>query len=122
MSTPAAVRAAAVGLLAGLAVLGAAGPAAAHTRLAVAAPADGSTVAADLDGVVLTLSGGPVEPALSTVLLTGPGGRAAAGTTSADRARVVLALDAPSPPATGRWPTAWWPTTATRSPAAPPSP
>ena len=52
MSTPAAARTAAVGLLTGLVVLGAASPAAAHTRLAGAAPADGSTVS--LSGSSLT--------------------------------------------------------------------
>lgn len=78
-------------------VAGLAGPASAHTELVGSTPASGAA-AGPVEQVVLTFSDA-VQPALSTVVVTGPDGddRAAGPVAAASGTEVVQVLDAALP-------------------------
>jgi methionine-rich copper-binding protein CopC len=88
-----------------LVLLGAASPAAAHTRLTGSTPAAGAEVTASTTEVVLSFTG-TVREAFSTVVVTGPDGAdVAAGPPVLRGSDVVQELEGPL--ATGAWTVAY---------------
>jgi methionine-rich copper-binding protein CopC len=86
------LRAVAVAVLCGLALLLGAGPAFTHTRLQSSDPADGASLAAAPERVSLTFTGA-VQPGFGTLTVIGPdGGAFQTGAVSVDGGTVSIAL------------------------------
>lgn len=87
-----------------LVALAPAAPAVAHTRLTATSPADGATVPASTDQLVLSFTD-PVRADLARVQVTGPDGAVAPGSVSGSGTEVVQQLQAPL--STGDWTAAY---------------
>ena len=88
-------------VVAAAASLGCPAPAAAHTSLAASTPAAGAVVHPETGAVEMVFSGA-VQPALSTVVVTGPDGAdVSSGSPSATGPRLVQPVTAPLAP--GSW-------------------